>query len=335
MSTYNRVLRWVVAILFGMSVSVAGIRTDAADGKAEKWAVLIGIDDYAHAKKLKYAVADQQALNDELIKSGFDKRQVTLLRDKAESTQFLPFKSNVEKQISLICDLAEAGDLVFIAFSGHGRHMSKKSFICPADGKLDEADTMIALDWVYERLQKCKADLKLVMVDACRDVDPFLGGQRGGNEPERKEEMRAFISSSERLPDGLILLHSCSEGEKANEDENLGHGVFTHFLLEGLRGKADENTNGKVTLGELMLFASRETKLYVKDKFADLQRPKMKGNYTLEAQDFELIAFRGTRPPPTLPTTPRQPQHDAPASEQRRSEFSNSLGMKLVPFKAG
>ena len=27
---------------------------------------------------------------------------------------------------------------------------------------------MIALNWVYERLQKCKADRKLILIDACR-----------------------------------------------------------------------------------------------------------------------------------------------------------------------
>ena len=63
---------------------------------------------------------------------------------------------------------------------------------------------MIALNWVYERLQKCKADRKLILIDACRDVDPFLGQSRGGSEPDRNQEMRAFITSSERLPDGLL-----------------------------------------------------------------------------------------------------------------------------------
>lgn len=302
------VATWLAAVV----ILAASLTSHAQDRKSEKWAVLIGVDDYAHARKLKYAVADQQALRDELVKSGFDGRQVTLLRDKGD-TKFLPFKSNIEKQIQLVCDLAERGDFVLIGFSGHGRHVAKKSYICPADGKLDESDSMIALDWVYERLGKCKADLKIVMVDACRDVDPFLGGQRGGSEPDRKEEMRSFISSSERLPDGLILLHSCSEGEKANEDEALGHGVFTHFLLQGLRGQADENKNGKVTLGELMSFSARETKLYVKDKFTDSQRPKLKGNYTIEAQDYEFASL----------------------SANSGKTLTNSIGMRFALIPAG
>jgi formylglycine-generating enzyme required for sulfatase activity len=309
---------------------------DTAPRKSEKWVVLIGVDHYANAKPLQYAVADQQALRDEFVRSGLDQRQVTLLRDKLEDTRYLPFKSNIEQQIKAACELAERGDLVLIVFSGHGRHIGKQSYVCPTDGRLDDPDTMVALEWIYDQLKTSKADLKMLIVDACRDIDPFLAGRRGGAEPDRKEEMRLFVSSHERLPDGLIQLHSCSEGEKANEDPALGHGVFTYYLLEGLRGKADVDGNGQVTLGELMSFGNRETKLHVRDKFGDIQRPKVFGNYTLDVQDFEVVSL--SRPKTTTPSV-RMSAADAPKKPLPSGEtgdvITNSIGMKLKLIPVG
>jgi hypothetical protein len=203
---------------------------------------------------------------------------------------------------------------------------------------LDEPESMIPLDWLYDRLAKCQADLKLVMIDACRDVDPFLGGKRSASQPDRGTEMRSFIASSERLPDGLILLRSCSEGETAAEDPTLGHGVFTHFLLEGMRGKADENANQDITLNELVLYASRETKLYVRDRFADIQRPKIRRSYTVEAQDFKFVSLsKASSVPPTLPLVPSNPA-SVPANDSRPSGeryVSKSTGMEFVLIPAG
>jgi formylglycine-generating enzyme required for sulfatase activity len=330
----------ITIILFLLPLQASHSHTSAQDTatsrKSEKWIVLIGVDHYANAKPLQYAVADQQALRDEFVSSGLDERQVTLLRDKAENTRYLPFKSNIEQQIKAACELAERGDLVLIVFSGHGRHIGRQSYICPTDGRLDDPDTMVALEWIYDQLKASKADLRMLIVDACRDIDPFLAGRRGGSEPDRKDEMRAFVTSNERLPDGLIQLHSCSEGEKANEDPALGHGVFTYYLLEGLRGKADGDKNGQVTLGELMSFSNRETKLYVRDKFGEIQRPKVSGNYTLDVQDFEVVSL--SRPKVSTPK-PRMNVVDAPKkplpTEETTELITNSIGMKLKLIPAG
>ena len=52
-----------------------------------------------------------------------------------------------------------------------------------------------------------------------------------------------------RPPGGVAALFSCSEGQVAYEDDDLKHGVFFHFVIQGLKGKADEesgNRDGKV-----------------------------------------------------------------------------------------
>jgi formylglycine-generating enzyme required for sulfatase activity len=332
-----------IVLILTISVSInspsAFCQTDSAAHKAEKWVVLIGVDQYQFASPLEYAVADQQSLYDELVSSGLDERQVTLLRDKADDSKYLPFKSNIEREIKGISSLAERGDLVLIVFSGHGRHIGKKSYICPTDANLDDPETMIALEWIYDQLRPSKADLKMVIVDACRDVDPLLTRDKNGSVPDYQTEMKSFVSSSDRLPNGMILLHSCSEGEKAKEDKALGHGVFTYYLLEGLRGKADKDKNGRVTMGELMSFSNRETKLHVYKKSGSIQSPKVFGNFAFDVLDFEVVSLSG--PKVLSPTTAKPVMNvaDAPRKplplENPAGVITNSIGMKLKLIPAG
>ena len=45
---------------------------------------------------------------------------------------------------------------------------------------------------------------------------------------------------------------------EAQEDANLGHGIFTYALAEGLNGKADSANKGAVNITALFNFVSNE-----------------------------------------------------------------------------
>ena len=104
---------------------------------------------------------------------------------------------------------------------------------------------------MYESLQQSPAALKLLLVDACRN-DPRVDGERT---LKPTEGTRQFAASLEQPPRGILLMTSCAPGEIAREEKDFGHGVFMHFLLEGLGGKADVNGNGGVSLMESYLYA--------------------------------------------------------------------------------
>jgi len=263
---------------------------NAAGAARHRWAVLIGVDDYARLEDLKFCGADQRALSDELVKSGFDARRVLLLHDKADDAKYLPTKTNIEDQLEVILTrLVERGDMVLLAFSGHGVHLGKTSYFCPTDARLDDPNSLISLDWIYERLRQCRATLKLVVVDACRN-DPRLGSERSAGGASKLGGSKQFLQALDReqFPEGTVVLNSCAEGEVSQEDKKFEHGVFMHFLLEGLKGHADKDNDGNVTLGEITRFAGNETQNYVARVFGDSQHPKLRGDLTLEALDYGL-----------------------------------------------
>ncbi len=324
-------LCWLSALAVGL-LATRGQTQDKKDDKPkarhQRWAILIGVDDYAQAQDLQYCGADQRAFRERLIKSGFDEDNVFLLHDDAKEKKYLPFKANIEKQLDLVLGLLEKDDIIVLAFSGHGLHFGGKSYICPTDAKLDDPNSLVSMDSVYDRLKKSPTAFKLVVVDACRN-DPRPGGQRSLTPTDGT---RQFAQTLERPPEGLVLLNSCAPGEISWEEKDFGHGVFMHFLMDGLSGQADENGDGKVSLSELSQYAGRKTKLHVAKKFNDSQRPFLKGDLTLEALDFDFgrtVAKVSTTPnnPSSLPkpspfvpkTTPSLPTNAATLDKQSDS----------------
>ncbi|OGW66985.1 MAG: hypothetical protein A3H49_06275 [Nitrospirae bacterium RIFCSPLOWO2_02_FULL_62_14] len=57
------------------------------------------------------------------------------------------------------------------------------------------------------------------------------------------------------------------------EPVKLRHGLFTYYLLRGLKGEADTNVDGDVTLRELTTFIGRAVPAAAKQDFNQEQRP--------------------------------------------------------------
>jgi len=285
-----------------------------AQRKPQRYALLVGVNDYTNIKDLQFCGADIQALRDQLIASGFPEEHVYHLHSQAKEARYQPFKANIERQLEIVLGNANKEDIVVVAFSGHGVHTEGESYLCSSEAKLDEPQgTMVSLNTVYARLKRSKAKFKLLLVDACRK-DPTPEGQKSALSLDSNKELGIDIQEP---PTGILSLTSCAEGQISMEDKKLGHGVFMHFLLEGLAGEADReengNKDGQVSLLELYEFANLKTKTYVARRFNDFQTPKLTGEFTSTFSKFVI----GT------------------TTERHRKIITNSIGMKLVPIPAG
>jgi uncharacterized caspase-like protein len=72
--------------------------------------------------------------------------------------------------------------------------------------------------------------------------------------------IRASISGAffERLSQGKgrVIITASDANEVSVEKDELKHGVFTFYLLEGLRGKADYDGDGMITIDEIYRYVS-------------------------------------------------------------------------------
>lgn len=72
---------------------------------------------------------------------------------------------------------------------------------------------------------------------------------------------------------GRVIISACSANEISKEDDSLRHGVFSYFVLKGLKGEADFDGDGIITVSELFGFLSKK----VPEASGQDQHPVRKG----------------------------------------------------------
>lgn len=73
----------------------------------------------------------------------------------------------------------------------------------------------------------------------------------------------------------LVRLIGTSGLQSGIEPDQLKHGLFTYYLLRGLRGDADANHDGEVALGELATYVRQTVPATAKSQFKQDQRPSV------------------------------------------------------------
>ncbi|MGH7250865.1 MAG: hypothetical protein ACREIK_03330, partial [Nitrospiraceae bacterium] len=86
---------------------------------------------------------------------------------------------------------------------------------------------------------------------------------------------------------GTTGLHNALESDKHR------HGLFTYYLLRGLRGEADANHDGEVTLGELTAFLRESVPAAARSDFRQEQHPLV---FPAIPSTSKLAGFTLTKP---------------------------------------
>src|SRR5262249_3690643 len=136
-----------------------------------------------------------------------------------------------------------------LALPGHGLQFGdkKEAYYCPNHARPLEAATesLVSVNKIYRQLEENFVRPKNVLVDACRHGPP--PGLRRGLDTD----------TPPAPPKGVGALFSCSAGQRAYEHETLKHGVFFHYVLEGLRKDAADK-RGRVTFDALQSYVREE-----------------------------------------------------------------------------
>ncbi|GHT35521.1 hypothetical protein FACS189427_05000 [Planctomycetales bacterium] len=254
-----------------------GTRQKSKNSTGRSFAILVGINKYYDLKPLNYCENDINALCEQFTKIGFAKQDVFKLTPSMDVNDH-PTKDHIEATIDHVLDLTEPEDTVIIAFAGHGAEIAGKPLFCPMDTKQDDLEgTTIAIGGLFSKLNKNKAKFKLLIVDACREQ---LSNTRSiGN------TARSLSSADFNPPEGIALLQSCKKGEFSYEIDELKHGVFTHFMIEGLKGSADSDKDGVVTFLELQQYVAAKTKDRV---FRDTKKSQNPSATMKDVSDFPI-----------------------------------------------
>jgi hypothetical protein len=225
------------------------------------WAVVIGINDYPKLPKLKYAVNDAEAFYRLLVEENrIPPENVTLLTNQQAS--LVNLRSTLGTRIK---NAARESDMVIIFFAGHGateRDAASpdgdglEKYLLPFDA--DPADlytTAMPMVEVARIFNRIRSERLVFIADAC-----YSGGS--GGRTISVADTRANIGDGflERVVGGRgkVIITASSANEVSVEKDELQHGVFTYYLLEGLRGKADFDRDSMITVDEAYRFVYDE-----------------------------------------------------------------------------
>ena len=112
------------------------------------------------------------------------------------------------------------------------------------------------------------AALRIVVTDACRTSD------LRGKGVKSTEPFTITLDSASQAS-GVIRVHASADGEIAQESDELGAAVFTHYWLTGLAGAADTNGDARVTFDESYAFAYGQTLFRSARASGVVQRPAL------------------------------------------------------------
>ncbi len=255
--------------------------------------VFIGVDRYrSPVNRLSCAVADARALGS-LFSDTLEGEFAHLLDNDATAER-------IRQELGAL-ETTAPEDFVVITFSGHGTDDHR---LVPVDVDVDElASSCLSLDELGERLDRIPARQLLVVLDCC-----FSGGFGGARvfAPTAQRSMTEDRTSVEALTrgSGRIVITASGAGEPALETTELGHGMLSYFLLNGLQGLGGLASDGRIRLLDLFSYAMSEVSAAA-GRIRHVQTPTLYGS--LEGAPTLAVLRPGARYAEAFPNRVRQP----------------------------
>lgn len=209
------------------------------DVEVKIWAVVVGVGRYTAMPNLKYTDDDAYQMY-AFLKSpeggALTDEQVKILVDEDAT------RTNILQALQQTLLKADQNDVVLFYFSGHGL---EGSFL-PVD--YDGYRNRLNHEEIKKILDKSQAKHKIVFADACHS------GSLLALKAPVQNSLKRFYDAFESTNGGTALLMSSKSEEYSLEDGGLRSGIFSHYLIKGLKGDADKNRDGIVNVQELYEF---------------------------------------------------------------------------------
>jgi formylglycine-generating enzyme required for sulfatase activity len=175
--------------------------------------------------------------------AGFDV-QVLLNKDEAQTS----------RTISRFCRERARDELSLVYFSGHGlRNDEGQLFLATTDTDIELLDpTSISADFVTKAMNSSRSQRQILILDCCNS-GAFGYGRKSTSALGTSMGMATAFQGNGI---GRVVLTATDATQYAWEGEKViglhtQKSVFTHFLIEGLKGDADRNGDGRIDIDEL------------------------------------------------------------------------------------
>lgn len=291
--------------LLGVAAALLLAAAPLSPARAALYALVIGVDDYAHIPKLRGAVNDALDISEAL--KALPGAEVTLLLDEdATRARILDVWGGIAAR-------ARAGDTIVVTFAGHGSSEPAAYPETETDGR-DEtlllagfesegpgAAERLRDDEIAEMIARTPDAHVIFVADACHSGTAtrastfdlsyrFYAGTRIADDPlpPPPPPPPGVQGADLGVGDNQTFFGAVGDSEKAPEIPISGHvrGALSYAFADGVRGGADRDGDGVVSKGELEVHIRR----FVKQATAGKQRPKVA---PLGQRDMPLFRLDG------------------------------------------
>lgn len=212
-----------------------------------RWGLIIGMEKNLHLPEVVYAKKDALIVKDYLtrILGVPEGNIVTILDDQATNAQLESyinqyFPPNIQKD-----------SILYVYFVGHGLTGLKNGepylLLKEGDPKAVEA-TGYPLKKFYKELDSLKNSMTYVFLDTC-----FSGSaSRKAEWLLPKTETKSSVSKSISIDSKKVIsIHAATDSQINKAYHAMQHGLFTYYLLRGIRGEADTNSDNTISVKEV------------------------------------------------------------------------------------
>jgi len=259
-----------VAIITTIQSDVDELPLKNARPNKNAYAIIIGIENYRQKlPKADFAVSDARLVSEYLTKvMGYQEENVVLLtNEKALQSDLTKYfekwlHNNVEKDST-----------VFIYYSGHGAPDPKTggAYLVPYDGDPSFiAETGYSLKRMYDALGKLPAKEIVVALDSC-----FSGA--GGRSVLAKgaRPLVMNLQSNMVLSKNMTVMAAASGEQISSTYDEKGHGLFTYFMLKGIKNEDVLKQDGSIKMDDLFGYLKPQVERIARKQYNNEQSPQL------------------------------------------------------------
>ena len=241
----------------------------------------VGINKYKDSRlNLDYSVADAAEISSIFKRSKltvYDAMVAHELHDKKAT------KNGILKQLNEISNYSQ-DDVMVLYLAGHGLAVDGEWYFLPHETMLQKnqkyyTEIGISATEIQKILTNSKVQHIMVMIDAC-----YSGA---GLKAFRKlQDTQRHFSRGLSKSVGVVVLAATRQDQEAAELSDLGHGLFTYVVSDGMSGKADfKPKNSKINAHEISEFSTETIPAFSKKYLGAAQEPT---SFTM-GSDFVLL----------------------------------------------
>lgn len=206
----------------------------------------VGISEYpvSDLLDLKYGAKDAQDFVNtikSLDLSRYKEVKQTLILDKEANANY------VRTQLNKLVNRVDQEDVVMLFFSGHGINEDDKWYFMTYGIPVNDCVNALDFAFIKEQMKKMSKDKNchvLIFMDACHSGGMY--GQKG------------YVKDITLSEAGINGFYSSAASKKSREEN--GNGLFTRALIDGIKGAADIDHGGSISISELREYINKTLK---------------------------------------------------------------------------